>query len=161
MEIICDSREQWTRADSKDTHISGWFDRNGIRYTVRKLDVGDYMLSSGRIAVDRKQSLDELATNLMNRSDSARFWREIRRAYETGIRLVVLCEHGNGIRSIHDVPQWRSKHSPVTGRALVDEMVRCEMAYGVTWLFCEKDETARRIAEILMEGSDNDECRTG
>ena len=105
------------------------------------------------IVVDRKQSLGEVATNMMNRSDSARFWREVRRAHADGIRLVVLVEHGGQIKSINDVPKWKSKYSPVTGRRLVDEMIRCEMAYGVEWRFCDKRSTARRILEILGYGS--------
>lgn len=149
MTILCDSREKWTQAGSGDRHISRYFDELGIDWDVRKLDVGDYMLPGGRVAVDRKQNLDELATNLMNRSDSARFWREVRRAHAQGLRLVVLCEHGGKIHTANDVPLWRSKHSPVTGRRLLDEMIRCEMAYGVTFLFCDKRTTARRIVEIL------------
>ena len=145
--LLVDSREKWTQDGSRDRHLKTWLEKNGVPYTVKKLDVGDYMLDGGTVAVDRKQDLSELATNLMNRSDSARFWREIRRAHETGLRLVVLCEHGGQIHTINDVPKWRSKYSPVTGRRLVDEMIRCEMAYGVTWLFCDKRSTARRIME--------------
>lgn len=147
MIVICDSREK------KNEHVKAYFDRNGIEYVVRKLEVGDYMLDDDQtVAVDRKQNLSELATNLMNRNDSARFWREVRRAHDSGIRLIVLCEHGGQIRSINDVPKWNSKYSPVTGRRLIDEMVRCEMAYGVTWLFCDKRSTGRRIVEILTGG---------
>jgi ERCC4-type nuclease len=160
--LIVDSREQWTQARSKDTHLKRWFERNGIPYTVRKLDIGDYaMTSGGTVVVDRKESLDELATNLLNRDDSARFWREIRRAFRQHVRLVILCEHGDGIRSIQDVPRWRSKYSTVTGRVLLDAMVRCEMSYGVTFLFCDKSETAGRIMEILEGGSGLKKCRTG
>lgn len=152
--LIVDSREHWTHPNSTDTHISDYLARHGIQYVVRKLDVGDYMLDGQPgIVVDRKQSLGEVATNMMNRSDSARFWREVRRAHADGIRLVVLVEHGGQIKSINDVPKWKSKYSPVTGRRLVDEMIRCEMAYGVEWRFCDKRSTARRILEILGYGS--------
>ena len=160
MELIVDSREKWTQDGATDLHLKRWFDGNSVPYCVQKLDVGDYMLRGGRVAVDRKQSLDELAMNLMNRSDSARFWREVRRAYAQKIRLVVLCEHGGQIHTINDVPKWSSKFSTVTGRVLIDAMVRCEMAYGVTFLFCDKRSTARRIMEILNEGK-ADERRGG
>ena len=147
--LYVDSREKWTQDGSDDIHLKRWFDAHGVAYAVRKLDIGDYMLEGGRVAVDRKQNLSEIATNLMNRSDSARFWREVRRAYAAGIRLVVLCEHGGQIHSINDVPKWNSRFSTVSGRRLVDEMVRLEMSYGITWLFCDKRSTARRIMEIL------------
>lgn len=150
MKIIVDSREKWTQPNSTDTHISAYFDRHGIEWEVRKLDCGDYMLDGQpNISVDRKKSLDEVATNLMNRSDSSRFWRELRRAHEQGVNLVILVECGRTVKTINDVPKWRSKYSQITGRRLIDEMIRCEMAYGVRWCFCDRRSTARRIIEIL------------
>lgn len=150
MTILCDSREHWTHPNSKDKHISAYFDRHGIEWRVQKLDCGDYMLSDDHtIVVDRKKSLDEIATNMLNRKDSSRFWREVRRCHSQGIRLVILCECGGKIKTINDVVTWHSQYSSVTGRRLINEMIRCEMAYGVTWLFCDKRSTARRIVEIL------------
>lgn len=152
MKIIVDSREHWTHPNSTDTHISDYFDRHGIEWEVRKLDVGDYAIEGNTsIVVDRKQSIQECATNLMNRSDSSRFWRELRRAHEQGIKLVILVESGRTVKSINDVPKWRSKYSQVTGRRLIDEMIRTEMAYSVRWCFCDRRSTAKRIIEILKE----------
>lgn len=154
--LIVDSREQWTQERSTDTHIKDYFDRHGIEYEVRKLDVGDYMIEGQpHIVVDRKQSLGECAMNLMNRSDSARFWREVRLANERGVNLIVLVEHGGQIKTINDVPKWKSRYSPVTGRRLIDEMIRLEMSYGVVWQFCSKKSTGKRIIEILSEGAKN------
>lgn len=148
--LVVDTREKWTQPNSKDTHIKDYFDRHGIEYTIRKLDYGDYMLTDKPyIVIDRKQSLDEASKNLMNRSDRSRFWREVKGAHDNGIHLVVLVESGNLVRSINDVPKWRSKYSPVTGRRLIDEMIRLEMAYGVEWQFCSKRSTAKRILNIL------------
>lgn len=152
MKIIADSREKWTQPNSTDTHIKDYFDRHGIEYEVRKLDCGDYMLDGNPlVTVDRKQSLSEVATNLMNRKDSSRFWREVRRAHEQGIKLIVLIESGRSVKTINDVVQWRSKYSPVTGRRLIDEMIRLEMSYGVLWQFCDRRSTGRRIVELLTE----------
>ena len=138
--LIVDSREKWTHPNSTDYHIRKYLERHGIAWEVRKLNVGDYMLDDNPdLAIDKKQNLDEVSRNLMNRNDSSRFWREVRRAHADGIKLVIL----------NDVPKWRSKYSPVTGRRLINEMIRCEMAYGVTWQFCDKRSTARRILEIL------------
>ena len=153
MKILCDSREKWTQPNSKDNHIFDYFNRHGIEWEVRKLDVADYQIEGKpNIAVDRKQSIQECATNLMNRSDSSRFWREIRRAHEQGIKLVILVESGRTVKNINEVVRWKSKYSPVTGRRLIDEMIRTEMAYGVRWCFCDKRSTAKRIIEILSGG---------
>ena len=150
MKILCDSREKWTQAGSDDRHIPDYFDRHGIAYEVVKLDVGDYMIEGHpEIVVDRKKSLDELATNLTNKTDSARFWREVRRAYAQNTKLVILCECGGQVKTINDVPKWKSKYSRMTGRRLINEMIRLEMSYGVLWRFCDKRSTGRMIAEIL------------
>jgi hypothetical protein len=117
----------------------------------RKLDVGDYQLPEGKTAVDTKQNLEEVARNLLNRShnDRGRFWREVRRAYEQKIKLIVLVEHGGNVKTINDVPLWKSKYSTVNGRALLDEMFRLELSYGVVWQFCHKNATGRRVVELL------------
>lgn len=148
--LIVDSREQWTQSRSKDVHIRNYLERHGIEYEVRKLDVGDYILDENpKLCIDRKHNLEEVARNLMNRSDSARFWREVRRAHDSGIQLVVLVESGPGVLSINDVPKWKSKYSQVTGRRIINEMIRLEMSYGVRWVFCSKASTGKKIMEIL------------
>lgn len=140
---IFDTREK------KNDHIKAYFDRHGIAYRVEKLDVGDYMISGGKVSVDRKQNLSELATNLMNRADKSRFLREVRRAREHGIELIVLCEHGGKVKTIKDVAGWISPYSPVSGRALMDEIYKCHISYGVEFLFCSKRSTGRIIHDIL------------
>lgn len=153
MKIIVDSREHWTHPNSTDTHISDYFDRHGIEWEVRKLDVGDYADSeNGRIVIDRKSGLEEISMNLLNKSDSQRFWREIRRSHEQGIKLVILVESGRTVKNINEVVRWKSKYSTVTGRRLIDEMIRTEMAYSVRWVFTDRRSTARRIIEILSGG---------
>lgn len=148
--LIVDSREQWTQSRSRDVHIKRYLERHNIEYEIRKLDCGDYMLDDNPLlTVDRKQSLEELSRNLMNRSDSSRFWREVRRAHAGGIKLVVLVESGPAVLNINDVPRWKSRYSQVTGRRLIDEMIRLEYSYGVRWAFCSKTSTGKRIMEIL------------
>lgn len=144
-----DSREKWTQQGSRDTHIRAYLDRHGVDYEVRALSVGDYMMEGGTISVDRKKNLDEIAHNLLNRSDKSRFWREVRRSRESGIKLYVLCEHGGAIKGIKDVSKWRSRYSGISGRSLMDEIYKAHISYGVEFLFCDKRSTARRIMEIL------------
>ena len=149
MKLWIDSREKWTQPQSSDTHLSAYFDRHGIDWEVRKLDVGDYMLEGNdTISVDRKASIDELASNMLNRNDHARFLREAKRARQNGVNLIVLVESSK-YKSIPDLATWRSKYSGITGRALMDAIYKTHISYGVEFLFCPKISTARRILEIL------------
>ena len=140
--LTCDSRER------KNEHILRYFDRHGIDYEIRKLDVGDYMFDGGAISVDTKRSIDELAANMLNRNDHARFLREAKRARQIGVNLIVLVE-SNKYKSIPDLATWRSKYSGITGRALMDAVYKTHIAYGVEFLFCPKISTGRRIIELL------------
>lgn len=144
MTIICDSREK------KNEHIKKYFDKNNIDYIVQKMDVADYqILENDKLVIDRKQNLDELAKNLMNKKDHSRFWKEVRRAKNNGIKLIVLCEHGKDITNIESVSKWNSKYSGVTGRALLEEIYRVHIAYGVEFIFCTKRQVAKKIVELL------------
>ena len=68
MLIIVDSREK------KNAHILHYFDEHGIEYVIRKMDVADYQIEGmDKFVIDRKQNLDELATNLTNPKDKGRF----------------------------------------------------------------------------------------
>lgn len=146
MKIIIDSREK------KCDHIKAWFDKNGVEYEVKKLDVGDFMFPDNpKVSVDRKQNLSELSRNLTNKADHSRFWKEVRRAREQGIKLYILCEHGGKIKSIQDVALWNDKYSGVNGRHLMDVIYKLHIGWGVEILFCDKRCTARRIVEILTQ----------
>lgn len=149
--LLVDSREKWTQGGSQDSHLREYFDRHEIPYIIQKLDVGDYALPGGHIAVDRKQNLEEIAKNLLNARDRARFQKEVRRAHEAGIRLIVLIEHGPAIKKLEDVKTWRSKWTGASGWSLFREMRRLELAYKVRWEFCSKRSTAKRIIELLTE----------
>ena len=139
-----DSREK------KNEHIKSYFDRNGIEYEVRKLDVGDYMIDGNdTISIDRKASIDELSTNLLNRADHARFWREVRRAKDNGIKLIVLIE-SNKYTDIPSLIDWKSEYSGVNGRSLIDAIYRAHISYGVEFIFSRKRSTGRRIVELLQ-----------
>ena len=149
--LIVDSREKWTQGGSRDAHIREYFDRHEIPYIIQKLDVGDYALPGGRIVVDRKQNLDEVAKNLTNPADSARFMREVRRARSEGLQLVVLIEHSYKIKNLEDVQSWRSRFTGVRGFVLSRQMRRVTLAYNVRWEFCSKKSTGKRIIDILTE----------
>lgn len=146
MTIICDSREK------KNQHVLKFFEENGINYKIRKMDIADYQIEGvDGLVIDRKQNLEEVAQNLMNRNDKSRFWREVRRANAKKVKMIVLCEHSRNIKSIEDVSNWHSKFSPVSGRALMNEIYRVHISYGIEFLFCDKRNTGREIIRILTE----------
>lgn len=129
------------------------FDRQGVKYYTSKLWTGDYMnLDNPRVIVDRKQNLSELCQNVCQ--DHDRFRRELVRAQENDIQLIVLCEHGKDIECLEDVIFWenpRLKKSPkaTTGQTLYNILSTLKTKYGVMFEFCEKEETGKRIVELL------------
>lgn len=153
MTIICDSREK------KNQHILKFFDENGIDYKIQKMDIADYQIEGvDGLVIDRKQNLEEIATNLMNRDDKSRFWREVRRANARKTKMIVLCEHSRNIKSIEDVSNWHSKFSPVSGRNLMNEIYRVHIAYGIDFIFCDKKNTAREILGLLSYSEESEQC---
>lgn len=150
--IIADTREK----PHAIRNILNYFDKNGIEVIRKKLDVGDYMTDPpGRISVDRKQNLIEVAGNVCQQHK--RFSAECLRAKESGIQLVFLVEHGGAIKTLEDVQEWKNPRldvSPyaVSGKRLYQIMKTYEAKYGVRWEFCDKRSTGRRIVELLKEG---------
>ena len=103
MDIQIDSREK-ARAIRK---IIKTFDEQGIKHFSSKLLVGDYMsLDNPRLIIDRKQNLQELCGNVCQQHE--RFKRELLKAMDAGIQLVILVEHGADIKSLEDVYFWKN-----------------------------------------------------
>ena len=166
MVIQIDSREK----DRAIRKIVEEFDRQGIKHPVSKLMVGDYMnYDNPRLIVDRKQNLSEVCSNVCQGHE--RFRRELVRAKENEIQLVILVEHGKGIRQLSDViwwenpRRWKRRRNPEPGRweeietkamqgeTLYKILCTQERKYGVRFLFCEKEETGREIIRILGGGA--------
>lgn len=169
MDIQIDSREK-ARAIRK---IIQTFDEQGIKHFSSKLLVGDYMsLDNPRLIIDRKQNLQELCGNVCQQHE--RFKRELLKAMDAGIQLVILVEHGADIKSLEDVYFWKNprKHEvrwrivngkrekyvvsakAVDGNQLYKSLCTIRDRYHVRFEFCEKKDTGIRIAEILSEGND-------
>ncbi|MBQ2991115.1 MAG: ERCC4 domain-containing protein [Clostridia bacterium] len=136
--------------------ILAYFEKKGEEVIRKKLDVGDYMLSlDGKISVDRKQNLAEVAVNLGK--DRFRFGKECQRAKDAGVQLVILVEHGGRIKDIEDVRAWQNPRlsiSPyaLSGPRIYQIMKAFALKYGVQWEFCCKQSTGKRIIEILSRG---------
>lgn len=168
MQIQIDSREK----KSELKRIMSQFDKIGVNYFVSKLYVGDYMhLDNAHLVVDRKKDLQELCGNVCQQHE--RFKRELIRAIEAGIQIVILVEHGPDIKTLEDVYFWQNprKHeirwrynkqtgqkekyfiSPqaVDGKQLYRSLCTIQDRYGVRFEFCEKTETGKKIVEILEQ----------
>ena len=160
MIIQIDSREK-AKAIQK---IIAEFDRQGIKHPVSKLMVGDYMnYDNPRVIVDRKQNLTEVCSNVCQ--DHDRFRRELVLAKENGIQIIILCEHGKDIKSLEDVIFWKNPRSEkrkkidgkwqtvqtnaMKGDVLYKILTTLQEKYGVRFEFCDKDETGKRIVELL------------
>lgn len=142
--IVVDTREQ------KWEHIKEYLERNNIPYIVQKLDTGDYMNTEHpEIVIDRKANLQEVCTNLQNGKENIhRFMKECRRAKEQNLQFVVLVE-GTNCKDMADVKKWKSKFSAHTGDWLVKQMRTLDYAFNIKWMFCKKNETPRKILELL------------
>lgn len=153
MIIQIDTREKSSQLE----RIIGHLDKQGVRYVISKLDVGDYMsLSNNRCAIDRKQSIGEYACNMG--VDHCRFKNEILRAKEQGIKLIFLIEDDK-VSSIEDVKKWWNPNSLfhqkyMTGEMLYKGMKTQIQRYGVEFEFCRKEETGYRIIDLLRKNGD-------
>lgn len=144
------------------------FEHQGIKYFRSKMYVGDYQnLDNPRLVIDRKKDLQELYGNVCQQHE--RFTNELNRAIEQGIKVVILCEHGEGIESLEDVFFWQNprKHKAkwktvngkkvryvdssraVDGQQLYKILCTIRDKYNTEFVFCKKEETGRKIIKLL------------
>lgn len=142
--IVIDTREK------KYAHIEEYFKKNNICYCKRKLSTGDYYNTENKtVLIDRKANLQEICQNLSyGKENRTRFWKECKRAFEHNVKFIVLIE-GTSIQSVSELSKWKSKYSKHTGKWLASEMFNLSRAYNVEWQFCKKNETAKKILELL------------
>ena len=143
LRIVCDTREQ------KNGHVTKYFDKQGVPYFSRKLDVGDYSAQLGAlsierdIAIERKHNLDEICGNFT--SERERFEREFLRAKAYGTKVVLIIE--NGSWSDIYLGNYRSK---VTPKSLLGSLLSWMVRYNVTVTFCKPEETGKLIHGIMF-----------
>ena len=142
-------------------------DRRGDK--LKKADlVGDI-----KIAVDRKNSIDEICGNVCSTTSAhERFRDEVILAQKCGCKFYVLIEDEN-VTSLDDLEHWENprekkyfimkarmnkgyklkypiaKQPPASGKTLAKALRTMEEKYGVTFLFCKPKDAAARIVEIL------------
>ena len=166
MDIQIDSREK-AKAIQK---IIKTFDNNEVNHFSSKLLVGDYMnLDNPRLIIDRKQNLQELCGNVCQQHE--RFKKELLKAMQANIQLIILVEHGPDIKTLEDVYFWQNprKHEvkwryvngkrekyivsakAVDGCQLYKSLCTIRDRYNVRFEFCEKKDTGAKIIELLSK----------
>ena len=160
MLIFIDSREKQRAI----RNIVNEFQEQGVKFVTNKLYVGDYQSAENpRIVVDRKQNLNEICQNVCQ--DHDRFRRELTRAQDAGIKIIILIEHGKDITCLEDIIFWENPRGTVrkkvngkwqtiktkatTGETLYKILTTLQEKYGCEFQFCTKEETGKRILEIL------------
>ena len=168
MQVQVDTREhksEWER-------IQKQFDALRVQYFRSKLYVGDYQsLDNPRLVIDRKKDLNELCGNVCQQHD--RFKAELIRAMQQNIKIVILVEHGEDVKSLEDVYFWENprKHEviwktvngkrvktvrsakAIDGMQLYKSLCTIRDRYNVDFEFCTKEDTGKRIVEILGGGN--------
>ena len=152
MVVVEDSRNQ----TGKHKNINAYLESVGVRVLRSKMIVGDYTLPADqRICIDTKKDMVEVSQNIFQ--DHARFRRECELAKDCGIHLVVLIED-NTVANWDELLKWtnpqpnRSALTP-NGERCYKVMKAMEYSYGVEFQFCKKNDTGKRILEILTEGA--------
>jgi len=147
-------------------------DRRGDK--LKKADlVGDI-----KIAVDRKNSIDEICGNVCSTTSAhERFRDEVILAQKCGCKFYVLIEDEK-VTSLDDLEKWQNprekkyfyykalmaqgkklrmvlpKQPPASGKKLAKALRTMETKYGVKFLFCKPKDAAARIVEILKGGNE-------
>lgn len=168
MNIQVDSREH----ESEWKRIKKQFDKLKVSYFRSKLYVGDYQsLDNPRLVIDRKKDLQELYGNICQQHE--RFKAELLRAMESNIKIIILCEHGEDVKCLEDVyffyqpptERWHIVTQEIAGHKvkvkekymqneiLGEKMYKAfrtiQERYNVDFVFCNKNETGKRIVELL------------
>lgn len=120
----------------------------------RKLDQGDYAVEGleGRVVVERKASVSELAGNLTD----PRFARELVRLSEEVAYPVVVCEFTHAAVEAYpegsDIPFARRRFVKVKGPFLLRLLTEHMLAHPkVHWAFFESPARAREFARALFK----------
>ena len=141
---------------------------NPVQYYIKDkgLKVGDYtiavQLPSGevvnfqdKVVIERKADLNELCCNLFDSKSKdeeglTRFERELKRAYEQGIKLHLLVEvsdmHSKILSSKHFRYDKASKVSPASFYAMLHALA---VRYNISIWYTDKSNSARLIHDIL------------
>ena len=106
-----------------------------------------------KIVIERKKDLNELCCNLFDKKDSegfTRFERELKRAKEQGIKVILLVEVEDMHSKILSSKYFRfDKASKVSPKAFNSILRSLQARYNISIEYCNKKDSARLIHDIL------------
>lgn len=153
--ILYDTREQ------QNSHILAYFDSKKIPYKRKKIDEGDYTAIITKrhdmgiyrdlyfpVAIERKNSVDELAGNLSEKTDThddIRLIRELQRAKSKGVKLYMVIEDKDAMEHIK-AGKYRSQYRPTAFYGRV-RSIQTQYLYGME--FINKIDAGNTIYGIL------------
>lgn len=138
---------------------------------IKKMD----LVNDIKIAVDRKNSIDEICGNLCSsQREHERFREEAITAQKAGAKFYVVIENTEGIKSLDDVRKWSNprlhrynkinymhrlgkwqnvknpgKRPPCDNIRLMKTMYTMAQKYSINWIFVSPYESATKIVELL------------
>lgn len=203
--IVEDLGQKCSGKVDKHKHKHKYWDEKGIKWERYPLPVGDYILcndvvsdviqrkqkrgidvkkmdflGSYKVCVDTKKDIQEIVGNVCGKQHP-RFRDECILAQNNGIKLYVLVENTDGIKSIEDVFKWQNprlhrynkiaymhnigkwlntalpKAKPTSGETLAKAMITMQKKYGVEFVFCHSKDAGAKVIELLG-GDDNVRC---
>ena len=157
MILQVDSRQQAGKHKAKHNY----FESLGIKLVTSKMLVGDYCIpSNGSVVVDTKKDMLELYSDMISQHE--RFRNECMLAQEANIKLYVLVENTNGIKTLKDVgtdkwknPLWfkyfkNKKGKPPTKNVTLMKMLyTMQEKYGVEFVFCTPEDAGKMVLKLL------------
>ena len=147
-----DTRQQTGKHELKHKY----WDKHGIQWDRSKLPIGDYCGDKYgfKVIIDTKKDIQEIIQNVTK--DHERFKKECMKAQERKIKLIVLIENKDGVKSKNDLGgwyNWRLKKNPkaTTGKQLMKILYTMEERYCVEFRFCAPEEAGQAIVDILYK----------
>lgn len=193
MIIIEDKAQQNLKHTAKHLH----WESHGVYWERYPLPVGDYIIANEqvldvisrkqkrgtevkkmdflgtyKVCVDTKKDMQEIIGNICGKQHG-RFRDECILAQNNDIRLIVLIENEDGVKSIDDLFRWQNprlhrynkisymhnlgkwssislpRAKPTSGEILAKAMLTMQLKYGVEFQFCKPEEAGERILSIL------------
>lgn len=148
------------------------------RKSVRKMELKKMdFLGSYEVSVDTKKDMQEIVGNICGKAHP-RFRDECILAQNNGIKLYVLIENTDGVKTIDDVFRWNNprlhrynkiafmhnqgkwlninlpKAKPTSGSTLAKAMQTMQLKYDVEFVFCTPKEAGAKVIQLLGGNKD-------
>lgn len=150
--MVQDAREK----KNKHCNIEKYCNDNNIPIIRKRLNVGDYRLATisdnGRLKFINQVSVDtkgggllELANDLYR--DKLEFNKKYKKCYQDKIKLIVLVEQP--IKTLKDLLEWKSPHTRISGRQLLEMIHTLKVSYQIEFKFCDPKDTGQTVISLL------------